>query len=124
MSKAFLRVEGVYEVAGASSTIKQYVLPLRLNCADESSLKYYITTQYGNAYTSRANHGYSLDLCRLTQLGFNTVGWPQEYVGGEALKWYGEPIDLQHTLYPWSWEELQSTGMSIAVQLYVIEIED
>lgn len=43
----------------------------------------------------------------------NTIGWTREYVAGgwdEALDWFGDPIDLYHSL-PWTSGELRGAGM-------------
>ncbi len=56
----------------------------------------------------------------------NTIGWTREYVAGgwgEALDWFGDPIDLRHS-EPWSADELRSAGMPYVVQLPVQDIED
>lgn len=129
MSKKFFRVE--QDTAGRWSFISPSGKPfvsIGLNHADESNLKYGFNTpiwerKYGSR-TSWIQEGVVKDL---KSFGFNTVGWTQDYVGGdwgEALDWYGEPIDLQHSLYPWSASELQSTGMPYVVQLRVMQIED
>lgn len=44
--------------------------------------------------------------------------------GTEALDWFGGPIDLQHSIYPRTAEELQGTGMPYVVRLRVMEIGD
>jgi hypothetical protein len=62
----------------------------------------------------------------LRSWGFNTLGWTQEYVSGgwgEALDWFGDPIDLGHST-PWPAADLRSAGLPYVAQLRVQEIED
>lgn len=103
-------------------------LSIGLNHADESNLKYdYNQSIWQRKYGSRRawiENGVVRDL---HAFGFNTIGWTQEYVGGDwgkALNWHGDPIDLQHSIFPWTAEELQGSGMPYVVQLRVMEIED
>lgn len=98
-----------------------------LNHADETNLKYphnhdVWRQRYGSRH-SWIDQGVVADL---RQWGFNTIGWTQEYVTGDwgsALDWFGEPIDLGHSL-PWSAADLQRTQMPYVVQIRVSEIED
>ncbi|CAL5871480.1 uncharacterized protein PFLUO_LOCUS5731 [Penicillium psychrofluorescens] len=103
-------------------------LSIGLNHADESNLKYdFNASIWDRKYGSRASWIQNGVVKDFQKFGFNTIGWTQEYIGGDwgkALDWHGEPIDLQHSLFPWSAEELKSTGMPYVVQLRVMEFED
>ena len=106
----------------------QPFISIGLNHADESNLKYDFNHPiWQKKYGSRSawiQDGVTKDL---KSFAFNTIGWTQEYIGGDwgaALDWHGEPIDLEHSQYPWTAEELQSTGMPYVVQLRVLPFED
>lgn len=62
----------------------------------------------------------------LQALSFNTIGWTCQYVSGgwgEALDWFGAPVDLGHS-QPWPDRDLLEAGMPYVVQLRAEEIED
>ncbi len=62
----------------------------------------------------------------LRDWGFNTLGWTQEYVcggWGEALDWFGDPIDLGHST-PWPASDLRGAGIPYVDQMRVQEIQD
>ncbi len=103
-------------------------LSIGLNHADESNLKYeHNELIWQRKYGSRKAWIQNGVVCDLQAFGFNTVGWTQEFIGGSwgaALDWHGKPIDLQHSQYPWTAEELQSTNMPYVVQLRALDIED
>jgi hypothetical protein len=103
-------------------------LSIGLNHADESNLKYpYNTPIWEQKYGSRTGWIQNGVVKDLQTFGFNTIGWTQDYIGGdwgEALDWSGDPIDLLHSAFPWSAEELKATGMPYVVQLRVMDIED
>jgi hypothetical protein len=103
-------------------------LSIGLNHADESNLKYpYNASVWETKYGSRSSWIQTGVVKDLNAFGFNTIGWTQEYIGGdwgEALNWFGDPIDLQHSMFPWTAEELKDTGMPYVVQLRVMEFED
>jgi hypothetical protein len=103
-------------------------LSIGLNHADESNLKYDFNTEiWERKYGSKASWIQNGVVKDLKTFGFNTIGWTQEYVEGdwgEALDWHGDPIDLLHSAFPWSAEELKSANMPYVVQLRVMEFED
>lgn len=98
-----------------------------VNHADESNLKYpHNADIWRKRYGSRETwiQGVVSDL---KSWGFNTIGWTQDYISGDwgvALDWFGEPIDLGHSIAPWSAADLKSAGMPYVVQMRVEEIED
>ena len=103
-------------------------LSIGLNHADESSLKYpHNLMTWGEKYGSREAWISNGVVADMRDWGFNTIGWTQEYIAGgwgEALDWFGDPIDLQHSATQWSAGELRSTGVPYVVQLPVQEIQD
>lgn len=79
-------------------------ISVELNHADESNLKYPHNWEvWKKKYGSREawiKNGVVKDL---KTWGFNTIGWTQEYISGDwgvALDWFGDPIDLGHSLDP------------------------
>jgi hypothetical protein len=102
-------------------------LSLGLNHADETALKFPRNVDvWRERYGSRESWIRDGVVSDLRSWSFNTLGWTQEYVGGgwgEALDWFGDPIDLKHST-PWSAAELRTAGMPYVAQLPVQEIED
>ena len=76
-------------------------LTLGVNHADETNLKYPRNVDvWRRKYGSRASWIRDGVVADLRSWGFNTLGWTQEYVSGgwgEALDWFGDPIDLGHS---------------------------
>ena len=106
----------------------QPFVSIGLNHADESNLKYEFNQSiWHRKYGSRSAWIQDGVVKDFKAFGFNTIGWTQEFVGGSwssALDWHRDPIDLHHSQYPWTAEELQSTEMPYVVQLRVLPIED
>src|SRR3954471_2767727 len=102
-------------------------LTLGVNHADETNLKYLRNVDvWRRKYGSRASWIRDGVVADLRTWGFNTLGWTQEYVSGgwgEALDWFGDPIDLGHST-PWPAADLRSAGLPYVAQLRVQEIED
>ena len=102
-------------------------LTLGVNHADETNLKYPRNVDvWRRKYGSRASWIRDGVVADLRSWGFNTLGWTQEYVSGgwgEALDWFGDPIDLGHST-PWPAVDLRSAGLPYVAQLRVQEIED
>jgi len=102
-------------------------LTLGVNHADETNLKYPRNVDvWRRKYGSRARWIRDGVVADLRSWGFNTLGWTQEYVSGgwgEALDWFGDPIDLGHST-PWPAADLRSAGLPYVAQLRVQEIED
>jgi hypothetical protein len=102
-------------------------LTLGVNHADETNLKYPRNVDvWRRKYGSRASWIRDGVVADLRSWGFNTLGWTQEYVSGgwgEALDWFGDPIDLGHST-PWPAADLRSAGLPYVAQLRVQEIED
>jgi hypothetical protein len=102
-------------------------LTLGVNHADETNLKYPRNIDvWRRKYGSRERWIQDGVVADLHDWGFNTLGWTQEYVSGgwgEALDWFGDPIDLGHST-PWSAADLRTAGMPYVAQLRVQEIED
>lgn len=88
-----------------------------LNHADESNLRYDFNLPIWECkYGSRDSWIKTGVVKDYQEFGFNTIGWTQEYVGGDwgaALDWYGEPIDLQHSISPWSARRIEKCWHAI-----------
>ena len=106
----------------------QPFLSIGLNHAEESSLRYpYNLEVWTQKYGSRAAWIRDGVVADLNDWGFNTIGWTQEYIAGgwgQALDWFGDPIDLQHSAGQWSAADLRSAGTPYVVQLPVQDIQD
>src|SRR3954468_15656066 len=63
------------------------------------------------------------DLVRHGRVYVNGVRLHYMTAGGEALDWFGDPIDLGHST-PWSAADLRSAGLPYVAQLGVQEVED
>jgi hypothetical protein len=102
-------------------------LTLGVNHADETNLKYPRTIDiWRRRYGSRERWISDGVVADLRSWGFNTLGWTQEYVSGgwgEALDWFGDPIDLFHSA-PWPAADLRRAGIPYVAQMRVQEIED
>ncbi|MCW2507000.1 MAG: agarase [Modestobacter sp.] len=102
-------------------------LSLGVNHADETNLKYPRNVEvWRGRYGSRDSWIADGVVPDLRDWGFNTLGWTQEYVSGgwgEALDWFGDPIDLYHST-PWPAADLRRAGMPYVAQMRVQEIED
>lgn len=105
----------------------QPFLTLGVNHADETNLKYPRNVEvWQRRYGSRDSWIADGVVPDLHDWGFNTLGWTQEYVSGgwgEALDWFGDPIDLYHST-PWPAADLRRAGVPYVAQLRVQEIED
>ena len=103
-------------------------ITIGLNHADESNLKYpHNSDVWRQKYGSRETWIRDGVVKDMKDWGFNTIGWTQEYVSGgwgEALDWFGDPVDLGHSTTPWSAADLRGAGMPYILQLRVQEIED
>jgi hypothetical protein len=99
-----------------------------LNHADETNLKFPRNLDvWRQKYGSRESWIRDGVVKDLREWGFNTLGWTQEYISGgwgEALDWFGDPIDLGHSTAPWSATEIKSADMPYILQVRVAEIED
>jgi hypothetical protein len=99
---------------------------LGVNHIDDSDLRYpYNVDVWDKKYGSREKweRGVVNDL---QSLNFNTIGWTSQYISGgwgEALDWFGDPVDLGHS-NPWPDRNLVESGMPYVVQIRVQEIED
>ena len=106
----------------------QPFLSIGLNHADESSLRYpYNLEVWKQKYGSRTAWIRDGVVADMEDWGFNTIGWTQEYIAGgwgQALDWFGDPIDLQHSAGQWSAADLRSAGTPYVVQLPVQDIQD
>lgn len=99
---------------------------IALNHIDDTDLRY-----PHNVEVFERKYGSREAWCRhvvseLGDLGFNTIGWTQQYISGgwgEALDWFGDPVDLGHS-QPWPDRNLLEAGMPYVVQLRMQEIED
>ncbi|MCO5574782.1 hypothetical protein L7F22_028574 [Adiantum nelumboides] len=102
-------------------------LSLGLNHTDEAALKFPRAVDvWRERYGSRQRWIRDGVVADLRGWGFNTLGWTREYVAGgwgEALDWFGDPIDLKHST-PWSAAELRGAGIPYVAQVPVQEIED
>ena len=102
-------------------------LSLGLNHTDETALKFPRNRDvWRERYGSRQSWIRDGVVADLRGWGFNTLGWTSEYIAGgwgEALDWFGDPIDLKHS-EPWSAAELRGAGMPYVAQVRVAEIED
>lgn len=115
--------------SGAWSFVDPYGAPfvsLALNHLDDSDLRYpHNVDVFERKYGSRKN--WTKGVVRdLEDLNFNTVGWTCQYISGdwgEALDWFGDPVDLGHSS-PWPDEHLLDAGLPYVVQLRMQEIED
>jgi hypothetical protein len=105
----------------------QPFLTLGVNHADETNLKYPHNIEiWRRRYGSRDRWITDGVVADLRGWGFNTLGWTQEYVSGgwgEALDWFGDPIDLYHSA-PWPAADLRRAGIPYVAQMRVQEIED
>lgn len=102
-------------------------LSLGINHADETSLQYpHNLDVWKRKYGSREAWIRDGVLADFRGWAVNTIGWTREYVAGgwgEALDWFGDPIDLYHSL-PWTSAELRGAGMPYVAQMQVQDIED
>lgn len=102
-------------------------LSLGINHADETNLQYpHNLDVWTRKYGSREAWIRDGVVADLQAWNFTTLGWTQEYVAGgwgEALDWFGDPIDLYHSA-PWTAAELRGCGLPYVAQLRVQEIED
>lgn len=102
-------------------------LSLGLNHTDEAALKFPRAVDvWRDRYGSRQRWIRDGVVADLRGWGFNTLGWTSEYVAGgwgEALDWFGDPIDLKHS-EQWTAAELRGAGMPYVAQVRVAEIED
>ena len=101
-------------------------LSLALNHIDDTDLRYPHNVEiFERKYGSRQS--WTKGVVRdLQDLNFNTIGWTSQYISGgwgEALDWFGDPVDLGHSL-PWPDQHLLDAGMPYVVQIRVQEIED
>jgi hypothetical protein len=102
------------------------IFSVALNHIDDSDLRYpHNVDVFERKYGTRENwfKGVVNDL---SDLRFNTLGWTQQYISGgwgEALDWFGDPVDLGHS-YPWPDRNLLDAGMPYVVQIRAQEIED
>lgn len=99
---------------------------LALNHLDDTDLRYPHNVEiFERKYGSR--QAWTKGVVRdLQGLNFNTIGWTSQYISGgwgEALDWFGDPVDLGHSL-PWPDQHLLDAGMPYVVQIRVQEIED
>lgn len=105
----------------------QPFVSLALNHLDDTDLRYpYNRDLFAERYGTKKAWIEQAVVPDLQQLGFNSIGWTQQYISGDwgtALDWFGDPIDLGHSA-PWSDEHLIGAGMPYVVQLRVQEIED
>ncbi len=99
---------------------------IALNHVDDSDLRYPHNVEvFERKYGTRERWCQQV-VADLTDLRFNTLGWTQQYISGgwgEALDWFGDPVDLGHS-YPWPDRDLLEAGMPYVVQMRVQEIED
>jgi hypothetical protein len=99
---------------------------LGVNHIDDSDLRYPHNVEVWNSkYGSREKweQGVVKDL---QSLNFNTIGWTSQYISGgwgEALDWFGDPVDLGHST-PWPDRDLLEADLPYVVQIRVQEIED
>ena len=101
-------------------------ISLALNHLDDTDLRYPHNVEvFERKYGSR--QAWTKGVVRdLQDLNFNTIGWTSQYISGgwgEALDWFGDPIDLGHS-HPWPDQHLLDAGMPYVVQIRVQEIED
>lgn len=99
---------------------------LALNHLDDTDLRYPHNVEvFERKYGSR--QAWTKGVVRdLQGLNFNTIGWTSQYISGgwgEALDWFGDPVDLGHS-HPWPDQHLLDAGMPYVVQIRVQEIED
>ena len=126
-NQAFFRV--AQNSSGAWSFIDPEGKPfvsLALNHIDDTDLRYPHNVEvFERKYGSR--EAWTKGVVRdLQDLNFNTIGWTSQYISGgwgEALDWFGDPVDLGHSL-PWPDQHLLDAGMPYVVQIRVQEIED
>jgi hypothetical protein len=101
-------------------------ISMGVNHIDDSDLRYPHNVEVWNQkYGSRQKwqEGVVKDL---ESLSFNTIGWTSQYISGgwgEALDWFGDPVDLGHST-PWPDQGLLDAGMPYVVQIRAQEIED
>jgi hypothetical protein len=99
---------------------------LGVNHIDDSDLRYpHNVDVWNERYGSRQKWEQGV-VADLQSLNFNTIGWTSQYISGgwgEALDWFGDPVDLGHS-YPWPDRDLLEAGMPYVVQLRMQEIED
>ena len=101
-------------------------ISLALNHLDDSDLRYPHNVEiFERKYGSRK--AWTTGVARdLQTLNFNTIGWTSQYISGgwgEALDWFGDPVDLGHS-HPWPDELLLDAEMPYVVQIRAQEIED
>lgn len=99
---------------------------LALNHLDDTDLRYPHNVEiFERKYGSR--QAWTKGVVRdLQGLNFNTIGWTSQYISGgwgEALDWFGDPVDLGHS-HPWPDQHLLDAGMPYVVQIRAQEIED
>lgn len=99
---------------------------LGVNHIDDSDLRYPHNVEvWDGKYGSREKWEQGV-IADLKDLNFNTIGWTSQYISGgwgEALDWFGDPVDLGHSL-PWPDRDLLEADMPYIVQIRVQEIED
>ena len=99
---------------------------LGVNHIDDSDLRYpHNVDVWNERYGSRQKWEQGV-VTDLQSLNFNTIGWTSQYISGgwgEALDWFGDPVDLGHS-HPWPDRDLLEAGMPYVVQLRMQEIED
>ncbi|MFM7014626.1 MAG: agarase [Actinomycetota bacterium] len=99
---------------------------LGVNHIDDSDLRYPHNVEvWEKKYGSREKWEKGV-IADLKDLNFNTIGWTSQYISGgwgEALDWFGDPVDLGHSL-PWPDRDLLEADMPYIVQIRVQEIED
>lgn len=102
-------------------------LTIGLNHAEETNLKYdHNIDIWKKKYGSREKWIKEGLVKDLKDWGFNTIGWTGEYISGgwgEALDWFGDPIDLGHSS-GWSAADFKTADMPYCLQIRVQEIED
>ena len=99
---------------------------LGVNHMDDSDLRYpHNVDVWNERYGSRQKWEQGA-VADLHSLNFNTIGWTCQYISGgwgEALDWFGDPVDLGHSS-PWPDRDLLEANMPYVVQLRAQEIED
>ena len=96
--------------------------------ADDSDLKYPHNVNiwrdtYGTSKERWVREGVARDF---RNLGFNTIGWTQDYVGGgwrKAFDW-GERVTVQQSTSQWSPRDFEVAGMPYVVLLRGLQTED
>lgn len=97
-----------------------------VNHIDDSDLRYpHNVDVWDRKYGARRSWTAGV-VSDLAELNFNTIGWTCQYISGgwgEALDWFGDPVDLGHST-AWPDQDLLDAGMPYVVQIRVQEIED